>query len=377
MVAMVGCRWRGSCLLRAELRRLTPTTPDAASPPPLFPFLPVQFVPLGTRSIRRLDVVGCILLIAASVLFVFAFQDAGLDPHNWHSALFPVSLAVSVFCWIALLAWEFATDRYWSQSIDSVIPLRLFKHRIFATSAIVTMLTGFTYFVVVYSIPFRFEIMNLKSPLGAGLGILPLVGSSATGSILAGFLNSKYDLTFHARVAGSCLVLIGAGLLSTLSNTLQVQNTTYGYQTFVGLGFGLIVAGTTIMVSYEMERRDRATAQGIIAQFRIFGGSLGVAASSAIRGAVDTRELGGPVSPQVISSLTPADTNIRQSYTDAFSESMIVCTIVASASVVVGVLSFKRTAVRGEAKGIQTEQARKGQGEKDEKGEDGRMEGAA
>ncbi|KAL9097420.1 MAG: hypothetical protein Q9165_000316 [Trypethelium subeluteriae] len=217
---------------------------------------PRQLPPYRNRSIRRLDIVGCIFLIAASVLFVFAFQEAGLDPHNWQSAVFPASLAVSVFCWIALFAWEFAADRYWSHSIDSVIPLRLFKHRIFATSTIVTMLTGFTYFVVVYSIPFRFEIMNLKSPLGAGLGILPLVGSVAFGSMLAGFLNSKHDLTFYTRMAGVCVVLIGAGLLSTLSNTLQVQNTTYGYQIFVGLGFGLIVAGTTIMLSYEMEQRD-------------------------------------------------------------------------------------------------------------------------
>ncbi|KAI9659529.1 MAG: hypothetical protein M1821_001788 [Bathelium mastoideum] len=282
-----------------------------------------QLRPFRTRSIRRLDIPGCILLIAASVLSTFAFQEAGLDTRNWGSALFLASLLVGIVCWVALFAWEVAVARYWSATIDAVIPLHLLQHRVFAFGVVVTTLTGFTYFVVVYSIPFRFEVMNLKSPLGAGVGILPLVGASAVGSMVTGFWNAKKDMTFYGRFVGSCLVLIGAGLLCTLTNTLRVQVGIYGYQVFIGLGFGLIVAATSIMAKYEVEPRDLATAQGIIAQFRILGGSLGVAASSAIRGAVDLRELGGPVPPQTMTSLTPANTAIRQSYTDSFNESMM------------------------------------------------------
>ena len=187
---------------------------------------------------------------------MFAFQEAGLDPRNWHTAIFPASLVVGIICWMALFGWEYAIARYWSDAIDGVVPIQLARNRVFATSTIVTMLTGFTYFVVVYSIPFRFEIMNLKSPLGAGIGILPLVGGAAVGSMLTGFITSKKDLTSHVRLVGSCLVLIGAGFLSTLSNTVSVQNKIYGFQVFVGIGFGFIVAGTSVMVSYEVGQRN-------------------------------------------------------------------------------------------------------------------------
>ena len=190
------------------------------------------------------------------MLSVFAFQEAGLDTRNWHSAVFLVPLLVGICCWVALTAWELAVARRWSHVIDGIIPLRLVQNRVYAAGTAVTTLTGFTYFVVVYSIPFRFEIMNLKSPLGAGVGILPLVGAAAVGSMMTGFVNAKKDMTFYTRLLGGCLVLIGAGLLTTLKNTLAVQNGIYGYQVFVGLGFGLIVASTSVMVNYEVGPRD-------------------------------------------------------------------------------------------------------------------------
>ena len=85
-----------------------------------------------------------------------------------------------------------------------------------------------------------------------------------------------------------------------------------------------------------------ATAQGIIAQFRIFGGSLGVAASSAIRNAVEERELGTPVSPETIATVTPADNAARQSYTDTFNEGMTVCMIMATTCMLVSLFTYNK-----------------------------------
>ena len=43
-----------------------------------------------------------------------------------------------------------------------------------------------------------------------------------------------------------------------------------------------------------------------------------------------------------MASLSPADTSIRQSYTDAFNESLTVCTIVAAISLVVSLFTFRK-----------------------------------
>jgi hypothetical protein len=314
------------------------------------------------RSIRRLDVIGCFLLIAASVLCVFAFQQTGLDPNAWSAAIFLGPISCGVFAWALLFGWEFLiAPKYWKDSVDVLIPFRLLKRRVFIAGAVSTMLTGFTYFVTVYNMPMRFQIVNLKSPLGAGVAVLPLVGSAGVGVITAGILNKKKDNICLSLVLGSSLTIIGTGLLGTLNSALAIEPKTFGFQVFVGFGFGMTTAAATIMTNHEVEKRDAgkftthviardisltgvAVANGIVAQFRMLGGSIGVAASSAIRGSVEQRELGGLVSPDRIALVgsSAADAPIRQAYANAFNESMMVCTIVAAVCVVISLFTFRR-----------------------------------
>lgn len=217
---------------------------------------PSQLTPFEHRSFRQLDWIGCMLLITASILSVFAFQQAGLDSNAWKRPIFIAPLVVGLLCWLLLIAWEVALAQYWEDSIDAIIPLRMFKSRVFSTGVLATLLTGFTYLLVVYNLPVRLEAVNQKSPLGAGVGILPLVGGAAVGSIAAGVLCAKKDRTFPVSFAGSCCVLIGSGLLSTLDDSVRLQAKAYGYQIFVGMGFGLTVASISVMASFEVQLRD-------------------------------------------------------------------------------------------------------------------------
>lgn len=83
--------------------------------------------------------------------------------------------------------------------------------------------------------------------------------------------------------------------------------------------------------------RKTAAAQGIVAQVRVFGGSLGIAASSAILGLSLQARVGGSVTPQQIASVEAGGADlaqsdlaaIRRAYSDAFREDMRVCTIIA------------------------------------------------
>jgi hypothetical protein len=53
--------------------------------------------------------------------------------------------------------------------------------------------------------------------------------------------------TFPILVIASCLMVIGTSCLSTLSNTIDIEAKTYGFQIFMGLGFGLTVATSSIV----------------------------------------------------------------------------------------------------------------------------------
>ena len=124
------------------------------------------------RPIRELDFLGCLLLIAASILFVFPFQEGGIRTNSWGTAVFIAPLVVGCVCWVLLIGWEVTASRLWERSVAAMLPLRLLKHRVFMSCVLATMLTGFPYFVIIYSFPLRFQVVNQTSPLRAGIGWL-------------------------------------------------------------------------------------------------------------------------------------------------------------------------------------------------------------
>lgn len=94
-------------------------------------------------------------------------------------------------------------------------------------------------------------------------------------------------------------------------------------------------------------------AQGIIAQVRILGGSLGIAASTAILGSSQRRNLSDLVTPAQLASLDSfAKTTsieqllaIRKTYSDAFSDDMKVAAVISGVAIFVAGLSFRREKV--------------------------------
>ena len=57
------------------------------------------------HSIQQVDWVGAILLLAASILLVFALQEGGSTAYSWNSATIISTLTISGVCWIGFFAW--------------------------------------------------------------------------------------------------------------------------------------------------------------------------------------------------------------------------------------------------------------------------------
>jgi hypothetical protein len=217
--------------------------------------------------------------------------------------------------------------------------------------------------VVIYSVPLHLQIVNGKSPLMAGLGLLPLLAATAIGSMLGGAISSKNDLSFYTLTAGSGLLALGTGLLSTISSSTKVDPMIYGFEIFVGLGFGLSVSTASILAAIQCEIKDHgmitfpsscwsniflATAQGMVAQARVLGGSFGIAASTAILGLFESRELADIISPSQLSALNFGSLNtaqaqsVRQTYAHAFNHTLRVCTIMSGISILCALLAWQK-----------------------------------
>ncbi|OAA38791.1 Major facilitator superfamily domain, general substrate transporter [Metarhizium rileyi] len=294
---------------------------------------------------NQLDYPGAFLTVATAVLVVFSFQNAGQAPgaasqsNDWGSALFVAPLVVGVVCWAALMVWEFAVENHLSDLFIPVLPLRIFRSGVYASGVINTLLLGLPYLLLVYVVPLRIQVVGDKSALLAGVMLLPMLVAVALGSVMSGAMNSKASFITETLLAGSCFMLLGCGLLTTLSTHDLDGAKLLGFITLCGLGFGLTVSSSTMIASIKVAPKDYAPAQGVLSQLRIFGGSLGIAASTAIlRGNADAAQ----VHLGRRNSQSPAlhSQSVKSTYAEAFRTDMKVATITAGLAVVLALIAY-------------------------------------
>ncbi|KAK4103559.1 hypothetical protein N658DRAFT_547806 [Parathielavia hyrcaniae] len=325
---------------------------------------------LERRAWKDVDFVGAFLLIASAVLIVFPFQNA-TQATSWTSALFLAPLFAGLlslallFLWQPFLAARRARHKQGTgtgtgtgsssnggeapRDIGFALPPVLLGNRAYVATALQTMLTGFPYLLCVYAFPVRFQVVYGRTALQAGLMLLPMLGAAAAGTVLAGAVNTTTTTFFETLMASCALMLLGCGLETTAGSGAEVEAKVLGFLVFVGLGFGLGAAAGTMSAGAEAPVWEHASAQGIVAQVRILGGSLGIAASSAILGARTQSDMPPEALAHLASDPSALDPGqwaaIRTTYTEALREMMIVCCAVLALAMVCTLGLYRRDRV--------------------------------
>ena len=204
------------------------------------------------RPWKEFDYIGSVLIIAAAVLVVFPFQNVGESSGGtWGTAIFIAPLAVGLVFWLALLGWGYLAGHFFQGRIAPTFPIAIFRNRSYAAAAISTLFIGYPYFIITYAFPLRAQVVDEKSSLLAGIMLLPMLGSTAVGSILAGTLSRTKNYLFETMLVGACLMTLGVGLL-TIVHDADDDAKALGFIVFAGLGFGLNVASATMLTSVEV-----------------------------------------------------------------------------------------------------------------------------
>ncbi|KFH42329.1 putative transporter-like protein [Hapsidospora chrysogenum ATCC 11550] len=312
-----------------------------------------QLPTLQRRRWREFDALGSLLIIAASTLVVFAFQNAGESFGTvWAQAVFIAPLVLGICCWIALLLWGNLVTRRFGDRIALVFPVNLFRNRVYASAALSTLLLGFPYLLLLFSFPLREQAVSGKSALAAGLMLLPMLGTTALGSVIVGKINTTRNYLFESLLAGAALMLLACGLLTLVSGP-DDDPKALGFLTFAGLGFGLSTSAATMIAAVEAPIKDYAPAQGILAQLRILGGSLGITSSSVLVHTQSSKYLAGILAPKDKASAGSSGSNltseqmeaVRQAYSKAFQLGMATAAGIAGVAVLVACLAYKRTRI--------------------------------
>ncbi|MGH7444551.1 MAG: MFS transporter, partial [Longimicrobiales bacterium] len=297
---------------------------------------------LPRRAVRvkhAIDYLGTgLLALALSALVLFT--DLGGVAFAWMS---PAMIALGAGAVLMLVAFVFIERR----ASEPVLPLRLFANRTFTLTAAIGLIVGFAMFGSVTYIPLFLQVVNGATPTGSGLQLLPMMGGMLLTSITSGQLISRWNRYRIFPIVGTAVMALGLFLLSRMNATTSVAAASL-YMGVLGCGLGLVMQVLVIAVQNAVDYRDLGVATSGATLFRLIGGALGTAVFGAIfasRLAINLRTAmaaggvaipeGTHISPQAIAELGPA---ARTVYIDAFTASLGVVFLVATAIALIGFL---------------------------------------
>jgi MFS family permease len=163
--------------------------------------------------------------------------------------------------------------------VDPILPLHLFRERLFAVATLQGLLAGWAMFGSISFIPLFVQSVLGTSATQAGFTISPMllgwVGASIAGTRL--LLKVGYR---RLAIVGASLLVIGSFLMTTAHADIS-QILVMVYVTVMGIGMGLSIPSFLIAVQTTVERRSLGTATSTIQFSRSIGGTLGVSVMGA------------------------------------------------------------------------------------------------
>ncbi|EXA35898.1 hypothetical protein NW756_003642 [Fusarium oxysporum] len=225
----------------------------------------------------RIDVLGIILLLAASVLLVFALEEGGTR-YSWGNAIVIATLVLAVVLFFAFGFWEVYVEKSPSKQ-EPVFPPSICKDRISSAMLLTTCFVGFPFVSMVVNIPQRAQAVYGMSPSRAGIILLPMMLTSPAATVLSGYLtgNAKVPPAYLIIIA-AVLQVLGVGLTCSLStDTTDMPDAQYGYEVLMGVGFGMSLATILTFARVVVSEANLPVMMGALTQIRVLGGTVSLA----------------------------------------------------------------------------------------------------
>ena len=225
------------------------------------------------RSKSPIDFFGAALLVGAVTTLLLLTVWGGQE-YEWDSPVILGLGVTSLVLTVVFVWWE-------GRAAEPILPLRLFRVRVFAISVLIAFLMGAALYGATIFLPLFLQAVRGSSATGSGLLLIPLMAGILTMSIIGGRLVSQTGRYKVFPVLGLALATVGMVLLSFL----EVDSPSWfasGAMLVLGLGIGLCMPVLTVAVQNAVALQDLGAGTSAINFFRTLGGALGVAVLGAI-----------------------------------------------------------------------------------------------
>jgi EmrB/QacA subfamily drug resistance transporter len=231
------------------------------------------FQPRTDHVKHTIDYLGSALL-AGGLSAIVLYTSLGGTTYSWTS---PWMLALIVGGIVLLIAFVFAESR----AAEPVLPLELFRNRVFSVTSAVGFIVGLALFGAVTYLPLYLQDVKGHSPTTSGLLILPLMVGLLIASIGSGQLITRFGRYKPFPVAGTAIMVVGLLLLSRLQVDTSTL-TTGAYMLVLGLGLGNVIQVLVLAAQNAVDYKYLGVASSGSTLFRQIGGSIGVSVFGAI-----------------------------------------------------------------------------------------------
>jgi EmrB/QacA subfamily drug resistance transporter len=222
---------------------------------------------------QRIDWLGTVVLIISILSVMFALELGGKE-YAWGSwQIISLFVCFAVF----LLLFIFVETKV----SDPVVPLDLFKNRLFTSSMGVSFIFGAIMISAATFIPLFIQGVFEGSATSSGQILTPMmlgvVVSSAFGGRFIGKLSYRNIL-----IVAAVLLIVATSLLGTISIESKRWLVTI-YMVFLGLGIGASFPVISMSALHNMDGSRRGSVTSLVTFFRSVGAAIGVAVLGSVQ----------------------------------------------------------------------------------------------
>ncbi|BCL79435.1 MFS transporter [Ktedonobacteria bacterium brp13] len=222
----------------------------------------------GWAAIKRIDIVGAALASAATISLLLGLTWGG-QTYPWNS----IEVIGALVAAVVLFVGFFFVER---SAAEPVLPLDLFKNRVFANVSILSLGVGATLLSLAYYLPLFLQGVLGESATNSGAVITPMTVSIVIGSVLGGLLVGRTGRYQWLTIIGAVLLTIGAFFFSRMTATTTLLQATI-FMVCVGFGLGLFFSILTLAVQNALPRTRLGVGTAATRYLQQIGNTLGVA----------------------------------------------------------------------------------------------------
>ncbi|RCK75171.1 MAG: drug resistance transporter, EmrB/QacA family [Ignavibacteriae bacterium] len=221
---------------------------------------------------QKIDYFGAIIFVISILSFLLAFLQFGKGAVFYSSEVISF-LLISIILFLVFIKME-------GRFGNPIVSLENYRIKSFGVGNLLAFLSGFAIYGVISFVPLFVQSIQGKSPIMAGLALMPMSLAWSFSSFSSGQIIPHYGNLKMIRI-GFLLMIIGF----TLSMFLNYDSTFIFIILFIiliGAGMGFVTPAILVTVQNSVEKKNLGVATSSQMLARTLGGTIGVSIMGSI-----------------------------------------------------------------------------------------------